>query len=522
MTLSSPAFKPVLLCILDGWGHRSYDHNNAMTHALEWRRIVDTYPHTFLNASESFVGLPKGQMGNSEVGHMTIGLGRIFMQDLPRITDAIDRHHFEAMPVIHDLIKASQSGSGRCHVMGLFSEGGVHSHKDHFMTVCHLLKEKGIHVVLHPILDGRDTAPKAAMASLQELDLLADTFPKAFTKGTMGGRFFAMDRDQRWDRIEKAYHVMAKGSHSKSPSSFQEVLEKAYDESITDEFVPPVSLSHYEGILPSDTLFFINFRADRARQMLSVLCGLQKLAGELFHPPFSYMATMTDYSDELSQYAHAVFPKTPLQNGLGDMVSKAGIAQLRIAETEKYAHVTYFFNGGREDPFDLEDRLLIPSPKVSTYDLEPAMSAHHITDRLIDAMAEKKYGLIVANYANADMVGHTGVETATIKAICTVDQMLKKLEETALSTGWRVIVTADHGNAETMHDQDGSAHTAHTCNLVPFVLINGNEENLRQPLDDFPLTLADIAPTILSLLGLDVPQEMTGQNLLSVASKYHG
>jgi 2,3-bisphosphoglycerate-independent phosphoglycerate mutase len=500
----------VLLCILDGWGERTLDHNNGLLVAKNWQRLLKTYPHTFLNASESYVGLPDGQMGNSEVGHMTIGLGRVMVQDLPRINKAIDDGTFQNLDVFSEFVKKTKAGSNCCHVMGLFSAGGVHSHENHFLHVVEILENEGITVIVHPILDGRDTPPNSAEGSLKRIEgYLGDTVKP----GTISGRYFTMDRDNRWDRTKKAYDAFAysKGTHHKT---FLDALNAAYTANITDEFVVPSSIGDYTGINPSDSFFFINFRGDRARQWLSALTLPDFSQFPVDHPAFSSVMTMTDYSKELSPYHLTLFPKIPLTEGLGEIVSNLDLQQLRIAETEKYAHVTYFFNGGQEEPFEGEDRILVPSPDVATYDLKPEMSASQVTEHVLSALHEKKHHLIVVNYANPDMVGHTGVRLAIEKAIDTVDEILAKLETEALKNDWLLIVTADHGNVEQIVDETGQPHTAHTCNLVPFLVINGDAHlKLRDT-----GTLADIAPTLLTWLDLPVPSVMSGRALPTTCS----
>jgi 2,3-bisphosphoglycerate-independent phosphoglycerate mutase len=495
----------VLLCILDGWGERVLDQNNGLSFAHNWQDLLKKYPHTFLNASESHVGLPDGQMGNSEVGHLTLGLGRKIPQDLPRINDAIDDGTFKESDTFREFIKRTKSGSNCCHVMGLFSPGGVHSHEDHFLYVVKILAEEGITVVVHPILDGRDTSPSSAILSLQKLETLLSDQVKP---GTVSGRYFAMDRDNRWERTKSAYDafIHATGNRYKT---IIDAVQCSYSLGITDEFVKPCVISDYEGVTSQDSFFFINFRGDRARQWISALTLPSFDHFSATHPRFSAILTMTDYSKELSPYHLTLFPKIPLTDGLGETIANHSLCQLRIAETEKYAHVTYFFNGGKEAVFDGEERIMVPSPQVATYDLKPEMSAEQVTEHVLSALNFKKHHLIVVNYANPDMVGHTGVRSAIEKAIKTIDSILIRLEKEALKNDWVLIITADHGNVEQITDDMGQPHTAHTCNVVPFLVINGGN-NLKLKHNG---TLADVAPTILQWLNLPVPNVMSGHCL---------
>ncbi len=495
----------VLLCILDGWGERTLDQSNGLLFAKNWQHLLKKYPHTFLNASESYVGLPDGQMGNSEVGHMTLGLGRAIYQDLPRINNAIKDGAFKESDTFREFVKKTKEGSNCCHVMGLFSPGGVHSHEDHFLYAAKILAEEGVSVVVHPILDGRDTPPSSALFSLEKLEsILGDTVKP----GTVSGRYFTMDRDNRWERTKRSYgaFVNAIGNRYKT---FTDAVQSAYSQGVTDEFMEPCVISDYAGINPNDSLFFINFRGDRARQWISAL-ALPNFDGyPVSHPAFSSILTMTDYAKELSRHHLTLFPKVPIADGLGETVADHALCQLRIAETEKYAHVTYFFNGGREVPFDGEDRIMVPSPQVATYDLKPEMSAEHVTEHVLSALNLKKHHLVVVNYANPDMVGHTGVRSAIEKAIETIDSILIRIEKEALKNDWLLIITADHGNVEQITDDMGQPHTAHTCNVVPFLVINA-ESNLS--LRDNG-TLADVAPTILQWLNLPIPDVMSGHCL---------
>jgi 2,3-bisphosphoglycerate-independent phosphoglycerate mutase len=499
--------QPVLLCILDGWGIGLNTQNNGILKAQHWSNMLNAYPWTALQASEEFIGLPAHQMGNSEVGHMTLGLGRVFWQDLPRIDQAIQTKELEVHEKVVHLIRTLKANGKACHILGLMSPGGVHSHQNHIIYCANLLAQQGIPVWIHGFLDGRDTPPTSARSYVAECQ---QAFHHLVQFATLGGRYFGMDRDQRWDRVEKAYNAMidAKGH---SFSCVLNGIEHFYNQGIYDEFIPPFCLQGFSGMRDGDALWMINFRSDRVRQILHSLLDPDF---SNFHQEkrviFSKTLGMGSYSKELDAWMPYLFDKMPTTNSLGQVISQANLGQLRIAETEKYAHVTFFFNGGWESPFPLEDRILVPSPKVSTYDLQPEMSAKEVTDHVLAAMTEKKHALIVLNYANTDMVGHTGVVTAIEKAVETVDGCLRQLEKQAKEKGWVMLVTADHGNAEQM--VDGHApHTAHTCNPVPFMVVNGGAVVLKNG-----GTLANVAPTILKFLGIPKPVEMTAEPLCDI------
>ncbi len=500
--------KPVVLCILDGWGHRLEVEDNAIAqaHTPNWNRFQSTYPHSFLDASALAVGLPQGQMGNSEVGHMNIGAGRVILQDLPRIDQAVESGTLQKMPLLQNFINSLKISGGACHLMGLLSPGGVHSHTNHIVALAKTLANEGIQTYLHAFLDGRDTPPKSAYTFLK--DVLKHSEIRI---GSLGGRYFGMDRDKRWDRIQKAYEAIVFGEapHIADPLVY---IEQNYDNEVTDEFIPPAVLKDYPGIKKNDGLLVANFRADRMRQILSALL-LPDFSGFERGSKIKFSATlgMVEYSEELTSFIPPLFPPESIREGLGEIISTAGLKQLRIAETEKYAHVTFFFNGGREEVFPGEDRILIPSPKVATYDLQPEMSAPEVTDRLIVAIRQGHYDLVVVNYANADMVGHTGDMKAAIKAVECVDHCLGRLEEIVLEVEGVLLITADHGNIELMLDPESkSPHTAHTMNLVPFLLASdkGKSFSLKDG------KLSDVAPTILELLGLPPSSLMTGESLL--------
>lgn len=508
--------KPLLLMILDGWGISPVRENNAiaMTDPQVMGRLSGEYPFTELNASGMAVGLPDGQMGNSEVGHLNIGAGRVVYQDLTRITKAIRDESFFSNPVLLDCLARTKAAGGRLHLAGLLSDGGVHSHNTHLYALLELARRHGVgEVFIHCFLDGRDTPPKSAAGYLSQLE---DEMKRVGVGriATIMGRYYAMDRDNRWERVEKAYRALVDGE-GKVSASASEAISESYEEGVTDEFVLPTvmvdgdvavgTLRHGDGFV------LFNFRSDRAREITRAVTD-PEFAGfpRSVRPNLASYVCMTEY-DETFPLPVAFGPQE-LKNILGEVVSRAGLRQLRIAETEKYAHVTFFFNGGNETPFPGEDRVLIPSPKdVPTYDLKPEMSAYRVADELVRRLDEDIYDFIVLNFANADMVGHTGVLEAAKKAIAAVDVCVGKVVDAVLSRGGRLLITADHGNAETMVDDGGHPHTAHTCNPVPFLLVDDSRRTARLRSG----ILADIAPTVLELLGIPQPEEMTGVSLLS-------
>jgi 2,3-bisphosphoglycerate-independent phosphoglycerate mutase len=505
--------KRLVLCILDGWGIAPDSETNAINlQAKHWAELLKKYPWTTLQASEDKVGLPEGQMGNSEVGHMSIGLGRVIVQDLPRINQAIRERTLKDNSQLQEFINRLRQSKGICHLMGLLSPGGVHSHQDHFFSLLKIFKAEKIPVKIHAFLDGRDTSPKCA---LQSIEALQPHLNHSVELVSLSGRYYAMDRDNRWERTQQAYDTISEGQSQHFFKNAFEAINFFYDKGITDEFIPPALLETaeqpFQKIKDGDGLLMVNFRADRVRQLLEAFLvpDLSSINRSRVIK-WSAVLGMTEYSSALNPFIPAMFPRIPLNNSLGEIIAKNGHSQLRIAETEKYAHVTFFFNGGREHPFELEDRILIPSPSVATYDQCPEMSAPAITDEVLKVMKQDKYQLIVINYANADMVGHTGCLKATREAIEVLDQSLKKLEQSALKNNWYLIVTADHGNAEKMQDNHAHPHTAHTCNPVPFMLIG--HHNLQELSSGG--ALCDIAPTVLELLGYNLPAEMTGRTLL--------
>ena len=502
--------RPVLLCIMDGWGHRDARTANAVKLAdtPNFDRLWAECPHGFMNASGPFVGLPDGQMGNSEVGHMNLGAGRVVMQDLPRISQAAADGSLAANQVLQRFADRLKASGGRCHLLGLLSPGGVHSHQDHMIALARALAARGVEVLVHAFLDGRDTPPRSAGDDMARF--LAD-LGDAGRVATVTGRFYAMDRDRRWDRVESAWRVMVLGEGEAAPDAAAAVAA-GYARGESDEFVLPTAIAGHAGMADGDGLLMANFRADRAREILDALTddGFDGF-GRPRRPRFAALAGMTSYSEGLDRLFDVLYPSVDLSMTLGETVALAGRRQLRIAETEKYPHVTFFLNGGREAVFDGEDRIMVPSPKVRTYDLQPEMSAPEVADRLVAAIRDGSYDLIVANFANPDMVGHTGSLEAAIKAVETVDRCVGRAAEALTAVGGAMLLTADHGNCEMMVDPDtGGPHTAHTTNLVPVVLVGG-------PAGVSGLAtgrLADVAPTLLGLMGLPVPAEMTGTPLV--------
>lgn len=509
-TDNSSASRPVMLCVLDGWGWRKDDADNAVLQARTpvFDRLWASAPRAFLRASEEDVGLPKGQIGNSEVGHMNLGAGRVVLQDLLMIDKAVADGDLPGNPALAAHIAKLKETGGTCHLMGLLSPGGVHAHQDHMAALARAVAEAGVPVAVHAFTDGRDTPPRSGRESVARfLDAVAGA--KGVSIATVDGRYYAMDRDKRWERVELAYRAVAEGRGEKAADPLA-AIDAAYGEDVTDEFILPTVIGDYRGMEDGDGVLFANFRADRAREILTALLDADFKGFERRRIAIADACGMVEYSDALNPLMSAIFPPKSLTRVLGEVVSAHGRKQLRAAETEKYPHVTFFFNGGEEQQFEGEDRILVPSPKVATYDLQPEMSALELTDRLVEAIDSGKYDLIILNYANPDMVGHTGRLPAAIKAVETVDACLGRIEQAIERQGGAAFVTADHGNCETMRDPEtGQPHTAHTLNLVPAMLIGGPE---RAKLRDG--RLADVAPTLLELMGLPQPAEMTGQSLI--------
>jgi 2,3-bisphosphoglycerate-independent phosphoglycerate mutase len=496
----------LILCILDGWGESSQHEHNAIAqaHTPHWDTLRARYPHTVLQASEQYVGLPAGQMGNSEVGHMHLGAGRVLLQDLPRIDAAIASGELAKNQALLAHVAALKISGGTCHIMGLLSDGGVHAHVHHVQALAEIITAHGVPVRVHAFLDGRDTSPKSAQRYLEMLSPLVSV-------GTVCGRYFAMDRDKRWDRIQRAVDMLldAKGDHA---ASAQQALANAYARGESDEFMQPCIIGDYAGMRDGDGVLMANFRADRARQLLHALSDTQWHNFPRRAVAFASLTGMTEYSETLAQRMTTLFPATTVSDGLGACVAAAGGTQLRIAETEKYAHVTFFFNGGSEGELAGESRILVPSPAVATYDLQPEMSAAEVTDALINHVRNHHPDLVVVNYANTDMVGHTGHLEATKQAVEAVDTCLGRLYALTQETGGALMITADHGNAESLHDASThQAHTAHTCNPVPLLLAWPSKPHTLQLT---PGSLTDIAPTALAIMGLAAPTSMTGKNLL--------
>ncbi len=501
------ATRPVMLVILDGFGWREVNADNAVRLAKTptFTGLWETCPHAFLHTSGRDVGLPDGQMGNSEVGHLNIGAGRVVKQELVRIGDAVHDGSIAQMPAFVELVDALKKTGGTCHLIGLVSPGGVHSHQDHGAAIAGYLHNAGIGTAVHAITDGRDTPPQSAGEDLKRLQA---ALPAGVPVATVIGRYFAMDRDKRWDRVAQAYNAIAEadGARADSPEA---AIEAAYAAGKFDEFVPATVIGEYAGMKDGDAILCFNFRADRVREILAALLdpAFQGFPRQRVLK-FAAAVGMTRYSDALAPFLGVLFAPDHLENILGEVVSKAGKTQLRMAETEKYPHVTYFLNGGREIAYPGEDRIMVPSPKVATYDLQPEMSAPELTDKAVEAIDSGKYDLIVLNYANPDMVGHTGVLSAAIKAVETVDTGLGRIAAAINRQGGALLVTADHGNCELMKDPEtGGPHTAHTTNPVPVVLMGSGANALHEG------RLADLAPTLLALLGIPQPAEMTGHSI---------
>ena len=504
--------KPILLLILDGWGHAEPAPDNAISQAQcpNWRRISTRWPSTLIRTDGLNVGLPDGQMGNSEVGHMNLGAGRIVYQDLTRVDAAIADGSFAHNPVLSAAVRAVSASGRTLHVLGLLSPGGVHSHEAHILALIEMAANAGARTAVHAFLDGRDMPPRSAAASLQALTATCARLPSAQI-ASIGGRYFGMDRDKRWDRVERAWDAIVDARAAFDAADASTALETAYARGENDEFVQPTTIAGGCRIEDGDVIIFMNFRADRARQITQAFVR-PDFAGfaRARVPKLADFVSLTEYSADLP--TTVAFPPQSMAHALPELLAEAGLTQLRIAETEKFAHVTFFFNGGRENPYPGEERILVPSPRVATYDLQPQMSCPEVTTRLVDAISARRYDFIVCNIANPDMVGHTGILAAAIAAVEAVDTALGALEAAILAAGGEILITADHGNLEDMWDeQSGQANTQHSLNPVPLVYV-GRPASLRAG-----GALRDIAPTVLALMGLPQPAEMTGRSLIELA-----
>jgi 2,3-bisphosphoglycerate-independent phosphoglycerate mutase len=508
---SATPVKPLVLMILDGWGERENATDNAISEAdtPNWDQLKQLGCNTTIETSGKFVGLPDGQMGNSEVGHMNIGAGRVVYQSFTRIGKAIDVGSFETNPVLLKEIEASRINASSLHILGLLSPGGVHSHEEHFLAMVRMAATRGAHDIrVHAFLDGRDKPPRSAGPSIQKMQSCLNGYPNA-SFASLCGRYYAMDRDQRWDRVEKAWDALVKGEASFKNDDAHAALEAAYARDESDEFVSPTIVGSFAGIQDGDAVIFVNFRADRAREISQAFVqtdfeGFQRRA-----PKLASFVCMTEYLENLP--AEVAFPPEQLKALLGEILSGKDMSQLRIAETEKYAHVTFFFNGGEEEAFLGEKRILVPSPDVATYDLQPEMSVKELAAKLNDAIRSEEFDVIFCNVANPDMVGHTGNMKAAMAAVEAVDQCLGVVVAAVQSVNGELLVTADHGNVEQMKDPvSGQNHTAHTTNPVPFVYLG------RKARASTGGALRDIAPTMLYLLGLTQPGEMTGRSLIQL------
>ncbi|MFM7216828.1 MAG: 2,3-bisphosphoglycerate-independent phosphoglycerate mutase [Bacteroidota bacterium] len=502
----------VVLVIMDGWGHGRKNASNAihMARTPFISSLYDTYPHSELVTSGEDVGLPEGQMGNSEVGHLNIGAGRIVYQDLVRINKAIREKSFFLHPTLLETLDYVKSSGKKLHLIGLVSDGGVHSHIDHLKALSTLAKEKNVKdVFVHAFTDGRDTDPKSGIRFIQELeDHLKNNAGRI---ASVIGRYYAMDRDKRWERVKSAYDLLVHATGTHFPDAATAV-QHSYEHGVTDEFILPAVMVDDAGkplatICEGDAVICFNFRTDRCREITQVLTQTDRPEQGMRKLSLRYV-TMTNY-DDTYENVRVVYEKDNLVDTLGETVAGKGFSQLRIAETEKYPHVTFFFSGGREEPFTGESRIMIPSPKVATYDLQPEMSAQALTDALCAVLGEGKTDFVCVNFANCDMVGHTGVFNAVVKAVETVDNCVRRIVEAGLPNGYAFLITADHGNADFMINEDGTPNTAHTTNPVPLFLLGSHESVLRNG------RLADLAPTVLSLMGIAPPDAMTGKSLLS-------
>jgi 2,3-bisphosphoglycerate-independent phosphoglycerate mutase len=502
--------KKALLMILDGWGIGNQSKSDVIfnTPTPYWDSLLANYPHSQLQASGENVGLPDGQMGNSEVGHLNIGAGRVLYQDLVKINKAIKEGTIKDNAEIKSAFEYAKRTGKNMHFMGLTSNGGVHSSLDHVFALCQIAKDYDLkNVFLHCFMDGRDTDPRSGKGFIEQLTAQCQK-----TTGTIAsiiGRFYAMDRDKRWERIKDAYDLLVSGKGTKA-TDMVAAMQASYDADVTDEFIKPIVNANVDGtIKEGDVVIFFNYRNDRAKELTVVLTQQDMPEADMHTIPGLQYYCMTPYDSSFTG-VHILFNKENVDNTLGEYLSKQGKKQLHIAETEKYAHVTFFFNGGRENPYDGEDRILVPSPKVATYDLKPEMSAYEVKDKLVDAIGTEKYEFVVVNFANGDMVGHTGIYPAIEKAVETIDNCVRDVVEAAKAHDYEVIIIADHGNADNALNPDGSVNTAHSLNPVPFVYVTANKNaTVKNGI------LADAAPSLLHILGLAKPAEMTGADLIA-------
>ena len=507
--------KPLVLCIMDGWGLNNDKKNNAVALAKtpNYSFFLRNFPNSKLEASGEYVGLPPGQIGNSEVGHMNLGSGRIVLQSLPKINLAFKKRYIQKNDSLQEFLAAHKTES-TIHVLGLCSNGGVHSHKDHIIELTKILNKKKLKVCLHLFSDGRDSSPNEFGNIIRKM---LSQLPPKIKISTLIGRYYSMDRDNRWERIEKCYNLIINGKSIYNSENVVQAIKLAYNRNETDEFVSPTVIGDYEGVKSGDSLLIANFRSDRVREILEAF-----LFPKFFHfkrlnnkPPFKNALGMNEYSEKLNPYIKSIFKNEIIKDTLGEMISKSGLTQLRLAETEKYPHVTFFFNGGNEKKYLNEERTMIPSPKVATYDLKPEMSAKEVEKKLTSSIQNQKYDVIIINFANPDMVGHTGDMEATIKAIETIDTSLAKMKKAIDKTNGIILLTADHGNCEEMWDkQNKTPHTSHTTNKVPLILISSKKNKSFADINLKDGKLSDIAPTILNILNLPTSKHMDGNSLI--------
>ena len=513
MSNSTPHKKPVVLCILDGWGIGDGGEYDAIASANTpcYDNMMTNYPNTTLTTFGGAVGLPEGQMGNSEVGHMNIGAGRVVMQYLPRIDKAFADGKVNQNKDLQSLIANLKETGGACHIIGLASDGGVHAHIHHIQELVKITSGAGIKTHIHAITDGRDCSPESGKDFIENLESYISDNENAQLSSIIG-RYYAMDRDNRWERVEEAYNVIINGEGTAS-SNAAEAIQNSYNNNITDEFIKAITLNNYQGFENGDSIIFANFRSDRAREILNAIMleNFTEFKRKNGQREVAHSISMVEYSDELNEVMKVLFPTVKHKNILGSVLSDYGLKQIRMAETEKYPHVTFFFNAGCEVPFEGEERILVNSPKVATYDLQPEMSAPELSEKLLKVIEENNHDVVIVNFANTDMVGHTGSLEAAMAAAASVDSTLCKLQAAVRANDGILLVTADHGNADQMFDpKTNGPHTAHTLNPVPFIIIGAGDISLKQG------KLADISPTILHFLCIDQPEEMDGECLVNL------